>query len=93
MKVARTVLTGGKSVKIYLSELGRGLYYGSYRAPRTLVWTIGTIIFILMMATKKWPNWLVVSHVKDNLDNIISSPLPFNKSRTRAIRRVGPHNI
>jgi len=27
------------------------MYYGSYRAPRTLVWTIGTVIFILMMAT------------------------------------------
>lgn len=32
-------------------HIGRGLYYGSYRAPRTLVWTIGTVIFILMMAT------------------------------------------
>jgi len=35
---------------VYL-HIGRGLYYGSYRAPRTLVWTIGTIIFLLMMAT------------------------------------------
>ena len=35
---------------VYL-HIGRGLYYGSYRTPRTLVWTIGTIIFILMMAT------------------------------------------
>ena len=35
---------------VYL-HIGRGLYYASYRAPRTLVWTIGTVIFILMMAT------------------------------------------
>jgi len=35
---------------VYL-HIGRGLYYGSYKAPRTLVWTIGTIILILMMAT------------------------------------------
>ena len=35
---------------VYL-HIGRGIYYGSYRAPRTLVWTIGTIIFLLMMAT------------------------------------------
>jgi len=35
---------------IYL-HIGRGIYYGSYKAPRTLVWTIGTIILILMMAT------------------------------------------
>ncbi len=35
---------------VYL-HIGRGLYYGSYRAPRTLVWTIGVVILILMMAT------------------------------------------
>jgi len=35
---------------VYL-HIGRGLYYGSYRAPRTLVWIIGTIILIVMMAT------------------------------------------
>ena len=47
---------------VYL-HIGRGLYYGSYKAPRTLVWTIGTVIFILMMATaflgyKHSPKWL-----------------------------------
>ena len=35
---------------VYL-HIGRGIYYGSYKAPRTLVWAIGTIIFIIMMAT------------------------------------------
>ena len=35
---------------VYL-HVGRGLYYGSYKAPRTLVWAIGTIILVLMMAT------------------------------------------
>jgi len=34
---------------VYL-HIGRGIYYGSYRAPRTLVWVIGTIILILMIA-------------------------------------------
>lgn len=34
---------------VYL-HIGRGLYYGSYRAPRTLTWIIGTIILILMIA-------------------------------------------
>ena len=34
---------------VYL-HIGRGLYYGSYKFPRTLVWTIGTTILILMMA-------------------------------------------
>jgi ubiquinol-cytochrome c reductase cytochrome b subunit len=35
---------------LYL-HVGRGLYYGSYRAPRTLTWVFGTIIVVLMMAT------------------------------------------
>jgi ubiquinol-cytochrome c reductase cytochrome b subunit len=46
---------------VYL-HIGRGLYYGSYKAPRTLVWTIGTVLFIAMMATaflgyKHSPKW------------------------------------
>jgi ubiquinol-cytochrome c reductase cytochrome b subunit len=32
------------------AHIGRGLYYGSYKTPRTLVWTIGVVILILMMA-------------------------------------------
>jgi ubiquinol-cytochrome c reductase cytochrome b subunit len=35
---------------VYL-HIGRGLYYGSYQKPRILTWVIGTVIFILMMAT------------------------------------------
>ncbi len=31
-------------------HIGRGLYYGSYRSPRTLLWTIGVVIYIQMMA-------------------------------------------
>lgn len=33
---------------VYL-HIGRGFYYGSYRAPRTLAWIIGVVILILMM--------------------------------------------
>jgi ubiquinol-cytochrome c reductase cytochrome b subunit len=29
----------------------RGLYYGSYKAPRELVWILGLVIYLLMMAT------------------------------------------
>jgi ubiquinol-cytochrome c reductase cytochrome b subunit len=29
----------------------RGLYYGSYKAPREVVWMLGVVILILMMAT------------------------------------------
>jgi ubiquinol-cytochrome c reductase cytochrome b subunit len=31
-------------------HIGRGLYYGSYKSPRILVWSIGVVILILMMA-------------------------------------------
>ena len=34
---------------VYL-HIGRGLYYGSYKSPRTLLWSIGVIILVLMMA-------------------------------------------
>ena len=76
---------------VYL-HIGRGLYYGSYKAPRTLVWTIGTVIFILMMAIRNlWPNCMIISHVdktsthnlslKQNNINISR----FSKSRTKAL--------
>ncbi|MEO0451756.1 MAG: cytochrome b N-terminal domain-containing protein [Pseudomonadota bacterium] len=29
----------------------RGLYYGSYKAPREVLWLLGCVIFLLMMAT------------------------------------------
>lgn len=35
---------------VYL-HIARGLYYGSYRSPRTLPWSIGVIILVVMMAT------------------------------------------
>lgn len=35
---------------VYL-HIGRGLYYGSYKAPRVLTWSIGVIILILMIVT------------------------------------------
>ena len=48
---------------VYL-HIGRGLYYGSYKSPRALPWSIGVIILILMMATAflgieyTCPKWL-----------------------------------
>lgn len=43
----------GASMFILLAYLhiGRGLYYGSYTRPRAGLWTIGVIIFLIMMAT------------------------------------------
>ncbi|WP_062229343.1 cytochrome b [Aureimonas frigidaquae] len=37
-------------VAVYL-HIFRGLYYGSYKAPREILWILGVIIFLLMMAT------------------------------------------
>jgi ubiquinol-cytochrome c reductase cytochrome b subunit len=35
---------------VYL-HIGRGLFYGSYRAPRTITWALGTVILIMMIGT------------------------------------------
>ena len=37
-------------VVVYI-HIFRGLYYGSYKAPREILWWIGLIIFLSMMAT------------------------------------------
>ena len=37
-------------IVVYL-HIFRGLYYGSYKAPRELLWILGVVIFLLMMAT------------------------------------------
>ena len=68
---------------VYL-HIGRGLYYGSYRSPRILPWSIGVIILVLMMAILKWPNWMLM--FKSTHD------LLFNKPRIKAIYRIGPHD-
>ncbi len=37
-------------IAVYVHML-RGLYYGSYKAPREVLWILGVIIYLLMMAT------------------------------------------
>jgi ubiquinol-cytochrome c reductase cytochrome b/c1 subunit len=37
-------------VAVYI-HIFRGLYYGSYKAPREILWILGVIIYLLMMAT------------------------------------------
>lgn len=39
------------------AHIARGLYYGSYRSPRVLLWSIGVIILIVMMAYVHGPNY------------------------------------
>jgi ubiquinol-cytochrome c reductase cytochrome b subunit len=37
-------------IVVYL-HIFRGLYFGSYKAPREMIWLLGLVIFLLMMAT------------------------------------------
>ncbi|HEX3431127.1 MAG TPA: cytochrome b/b6 [Rhizomicrobium sp.] len=37
-------------IAVYL-HIFRGLYYGSYKAPREILWILGVIIFVVMIAT------------------------------------------
>ncbi len=37
-------------IVVYM-HIFRGLYFGSYKAPREMIWLLGVVIFLLMMAT------------------------------------------
>ncbi|NNC46944.1 MAG: cytochrome b/b6 [Sphingomonas sp.] len=37
-------------IVVYI-HIFRGLFYGSYKAPRELVWMLGLVVYLLMMAT------------------------------------------
>ncbi len=37
-------------IAVYV-HMFRGLYYGSYKEPREMLWILGVVIFVLMMAT------------------------------------------
>ncbi len=67
---------------VYL-HIFRGLYYGSYKAPREILWIIGVLIFLAMMATAfmgyslVWGQmsfWAVtvITNLFSSLDQIVS---------------------
>lgn len=71
------------------SHVARGLYYSSYKNPRVLVWSIGVIILILMMAIaflgyKYSPKWFNIKKENNNViqlkHNIVNSKNFFKKS-------------
>lgn len=86
---------------VYL-HIGRGLYYGSFRSPRTLPWSIGVIILVLMMAKQTVAKLNIINiiiknsfslHLSYTVNSIRRlSLLPYNRARTRAVWRVGPHD-
>lgn len=68
---------------VYL-HIGRGMYYGSYKSPRILPWSIGVIILVLMMGTA-FLGYLYYSlkwlEITNNTSLIMSSIfLPFTPS-------------
>jgi hypothetical protein len=72
-------------IVVYL-HMGRGIYYGSYRPPRTLLWTVGVVIYIIMMATAFLGYVLPWGSELEGLT--FSFFLPTLKSH----ERIGPHN-
>jgi group I intron endonuclease len=79
------------------AHIARGLYYSSYREPRGLLWSIGVIILILMMATaflgytyspkwfkfNNWP-WLRLCHPNFN-KNGLCAPFLINLEQVRLL--------
>jgi ubiquinol-cytochrome c reductase cytochrome b subunit len=87
---------------VYL-HIGRGLYYSSYKAPRVLVWSIGVIILVLMMAIAflgyvlpygQMSLWGFNEPQMILYDDFfcVMLILPFSSPKIRAIKRIGPHN-
>ena len=53
VELIRYVHANGASmffIAVYI-HMFRGLYYGSYKAPREVLWILGVLIYLLMMAT------------------------------------------
>jgi group I intron endonuclease len=65
---------------VYL-HIARGLYYGSYRSPRTLAWSIGVVILVLMIATAflgyiRSPIWYKYLNRTSNVNNKLCPSRP-----------------
>lgn len=68
---------------VYL-HIARGMYYGSYKSPRILPWSIGVIILVLMMGTA-FLGYFIISLKWSNIYNyesftMSSALLPFAPS-------------
>ena len=75
----------------------RGLYYGSYKTPREVLWILGVVIFLLMMATAfmgyslPWGQmsfWAVtvITNLFSSIDAVI--PGPRHPHRAVAVGRL-----
>ena len=75
---------------VYL-HIGRGLYYGSYRAPRTLVWTLGVVIFLLMIVTGflgllHSPKWFILNNYNNDNNN---NKYPHTFVKVKPLNAIG----
>lgn len=64
---------------LYL-HIGKALYYGSYKSPRIILWSVGVIIFVLTMATAFMGYCLVygqMSHWGATVITNLLSAIPF----------------
>lgn len=62
------------------AHIGKAIYYGSYKAPRVLVWVIGVVIFVATMATAFMGYCLVygqMSHWGATVITNLFSAIPF----------------
>lgn len=68
---------------VYL-HIGRGLYYGSYKSPRVLLWSIGVIILVLMMAIAFLgfigPKWMCFKGLYSSFTINMFSTIPVGTS-------------
>lgn len=71
---------------VYL-HIARGMYYGSYKSPRILPWSIGVIILVLMMG-------IIAQYMSyAQLRRFYSTAVIGNAVRVLRSKRIGPHNF
>lgn len=80
---------------VYL-HIGRGLYYGSYKSPRVLVWSLGTIILVMMIIIAfmgfNGPKWVYIYNTDITTIQYVSFSIPvISSSRLKNI--LHKHNI
>ena len=66
----------------------RGIYYGSYKAPRELLWIIGVVIYFLMAATAFLGYvlpWGSMSFAGATVITNLVSAIPLRRNRHRAL--------
>lgn len=78
------------------AHVGRNIYYGSFKTPRVLVWSIGVIILILMMAIaflgfiKYGPKWYKYNNNYKNYNFSNLNNYKLNKFKSKSYFHCAP---